>query len=227
MKLEKIEIITGEIEIITGLHIGASDIEMKIGGVDSSVLVNPVTKLPYIPGSSLKGKIRSLLELVSGKCNNGSVLTMKDAGDDEFAKSIVYLFGEAATKKSDTPVMGRLSFSDAEYINAAEIKARTGGYATEVKTENVINRLKGTAEHPRSVERVPASAKFQFTVYFKVFADDEKLKLFDTFKKGLKLLEMDSLGGNGSRGYGKIKFIKLQQDTNSFELIDVYPFPSK
>lgn len=228
IKLEQIEVIKGKIEILTGLHIGASDIEMKIGGVDSAVLVHPVSKLPYIPGSSIKGKIRSLLELVSGKCtNNGGIVTMKEAKGDNFAESIVYLFGESASDKNDTPVIGRLSFCDARYLNHEEIKKKTGGYATEVKTENVINRLKGTAEHPRSVERVPAGAVFEFEVFLKVFQGDQHRNLFDTLTQGLKLLEMDSLGGNGSRGYGKVKFSELTRNGKEFNIDDVPPFNCK
>ena len=54
--------VTGSIEVVTGLHIGGSRTAQAIGGVQNSVVRDPVTRRPYIPGSSLKGKLRSLLE---------------------------------------------------------------------------------------------------------------------------------------------------------------------
>src|SRR5512147_368166 len=58
-------ILEGELHCLTGLHIGAGKGALEIGGAD-----NPVVKdafgMPYIPGSSLRGKLRSLLEQSSG-----------------------------------------------------------------------------------------------------------------------------------------------------------------
>lgn len=56
-------IIKGEIVCKTGLHIGGSNDNIDIGGTDTVVIRDSVTDLPFIPGSSLKGKLRSLLEL--------------------------------------------------------------------------------------------------------------------------------------------------------------------
>lgn len=226
-KLTKIIEITATLDVTTGLRIGGGDSEMHIGGVDAPIIKDPFTNLPYIPGSSLKGKIRSLLELTSGRCRDGNPLSMKDAADDDFSKAIVYLFGESADAKSSTPTLGRLAFWDAKMQNADEIKKATGGYVTEVKTENVINRIKGTAEHPRQMERIPAGAKFEFKLTMKQFSGDDIDQLQDTLKKGLKLLEMDSLGGSGSRGYGKIKFAELKFGGISVELSEVNPFPEE
>ena len=50
-----------KIELLTGLHIGGSSDTFDIGGADSTVIKNPLTNEPYIPGSSIKGKLRSLL----------------------------------------------------------------------------------------------------------------------------------------------------------------------
>jgi len=62
MKLTKISQIQGQIELVSGLHIGSGNTEMHIGGTDNPVIKNPVNNQPYIPGSSLKGKMRSLME---------------------------------------------------------------------------------------------------------------------------------------------------------------------
>lgn len=240
-KLTKIIEITATLDVLTGLSIGGGDSEMHIGGVDAPIIKDPFTNLPYIPGSSLKGKIRSLLELASGKCYKGNPLTMtrtekKQDGKDEvilvaqgdpFSENIVKLFGESADIKSKTPILGRLSFWDAKIQNAEEIKKATGGYLTEVKTENVINRIKGTAEHPRQMERIPAGAKFEFKLTMKQFSGDDNDELLDTLKKGLKLLEMDSLGGSGSRGYGKVKFVDLKFGEESVDLSTINPFPEE
>ena len=219
-KLVKIIELDGQIEILSGLRIGGGDAEMRIGGVDATLIRTSISREPYIPGSSLKGKIRSLLELTSGKMGQtmGKPLTLASAGDDLFATNIVKLFGESADEKSKSPVLGRLSFWDCRLSNAAAIKNANNDLLTEVKTENTINRIKGTAEHPRQMERVPAGALFELKLSLKVFAGDSEEELLSVVKKGLKLLEMDSLGSSGSRGYGKVKF-KIK----NVDLTDVNP----
>ncbi len=222
--MTKIIEIKAKLNVKTGLRIGSGDNEIHIGGVDAPVIKDSFTKLPYIPGSSIKGKIRSLLELTSGKCK-GTPLTMKDAGNDVFAQNIVKLFGESANKNNSEIVLGKLSFYDSKLINAAELKQATGNYVTEIKSENVIDRFKGTASNPRQIERVIAGAKFDFKICLKQFENDNINELLEVLKKGLKLLEMDSLGGSGSRGYGKIEFEDLQFDEVIINLSEVNPFP--
>ena len=62
MRLKEIKSIKGKIVLKTGLHIGAGSDEIHIGGIDTPVVKDPLKGWPYIPGSSLKGKIRTLLE---------------------------------------------------------------------------------------------------------------------------------------------------------------------
>ena len=62
MQLTDMQVIEGDLELVTGLHIGAGNDEIRIGGIDNPVLKHPYSGQPYIPGSSLKGKVRSLLE---------------------------------------------------------------------------------------------------------------------------------------------------------------------
>ena len=77
---------------------------------------------------------------------------------------------------------------------------------TETKFENSINRIAGTAENPRNTERVPEGAIFDFSLALKVLDGDDEAALTQMVLTGFKLLEMDALGGSGSRGYGKVQF---------------------
>lgn len=214
MKLESIKEITGTIILESGLHIGAGDMEMKIGGVDNPVIKHPHTLEPYIPGSSLKGKVRSLLEMRSGlmphtdgapvsvktleKCKNN-----KEKADCE---KILRLFGSSGAEVDIKLGPTRVSFSDCSLDKNWKEEATIRHWAfTEVKSENRINRIEGTAKDPRFSERVPAGAKFKFRVTLKQLGPNEAdLEAF--LLEGLKLLEMDALGGSGSRGYGRIRF---------------------
>lgn len=220
MRLSAIKILEGTITLKSGLHIGSGDMEMHIGGTDSPVIKHPHTLEPYIPGSSLKGKVRSLLEMESGLMiyTDGNVASsgtlQKDAvknDKDLTAKciEILKIFGSSGADKEDETAFGptRVSFADCFLDKEWKILAKNNRWLlTEEKSENVINRIKGTAEHPRFIERIPEGTKFKFLVTFKVLQDGDD-KLFDTvLLKGLKLLEMDALGGSGSRGYGRIAF---------------------
>lgn len=220
MKLTAIKILEGKITLKSGLHIGSGNMEMHIGGTDSPVIKHPHTLEPYIPGSSLKGKVRSLLEMESGLMihTDGNVVssgTLQKNGvkSDEALKArcieILKIFGSSGADKEDETSFGptRVSFADCYLDDEWKKKAKDNRWLlTEEKSENVINRIKGTAEHPRFIERIPEGTKFKFLVTFKILQDGDD-DLFDTvLLKGLKLLEMDALGGSGSRGYGRIDF---------------------
>lgn len=217
MKLTEIKKLKGKIVLKSGLHIGSGNMEMHIGGTDSPVIKHPHTLEPYIPGSSLKGKVRSLLEMESGLMihTNGNVVssdTLKKVSNDEKLKAkceaILKIFGSSGADKDDESMFGptRVSFADCYLDDDWRKKAKDNRWLlTEEKSENVINRIKGTAEHPRFIERVPEGAKFKFLLTFKILQDDDG-NLFDELLKGLRLLEMDAVGGSGSRGYGRIEF---------------------
>ncbi len=228
MKLTKISKITGKINLLSGLHIGAGNTEMHIGGTDNPVLKNPVTNRPYIPGSSIKGKMRSLVEWRAGVVSqsNGRPLDFThiaklDATEKQQGKTILKLFGGApgGADADDALVSeigpGRLAFWDCEltddWLKEMDDKNLL---LTEVKMENSIDRIKGVAENPRNTERVPAGAVFDFQLSLKVI-DDENL--VDDVLEGLHLLELTGLGGSGSRGYGKIAFSDLKIDGESLQ----------
>lgn len=197
IKLKKKIIYTGTIVLKTGLHIGGTNTALNIGGPDKFVVRNPINQLPYIPGSSLKGKMRSLIELACGNTNNG------DATKDPKTKA-GKLFGVPSDIENGHP--SRIIVRDGELINSEEF-ANTDLLYTESKTEVTINRI--TAKpNPRTFERVPAGAKFNLEMVLNVFDGDDEDELKNTIKKAIELLEDDYLGGNGSRGYGQVK-IKL------------------
>lgn len=218
MKLKEIKELKGKIILKSGLHIGSGNMEMHIGGTDSPVIKHPHTLEPYIPGSSLKGKVRSLLEMASGlvpfAADSGGLVTvkvwktLKDDNLKKNAEAILKIFGSSGAESEEDTGFGptRVSFADC-YLNAEwKKKAQDNRWQlTEVKSENRIDRIKGTAEHPRFIERVPEGTEFDFRLTFKILDEGDEA-LFDKLLEGLKLLELDALGGSGSRGYGRIEF---------------------
>lgn len=196
----KIEI-SGTIEIVTGLHIGGSSAFSAIGAVDSPVIMDTRTNQPMIPGSSLKGKMRALL----AKQYNTAIA--KTADDD--AECLTNLFGSAKSKKES-----RVLFTDMFLDNLDELKKAGLTGATEVKFENSISRMTAVA-NPRQIERVVRGAQFPMQLIYEYTdkTDEETLlQDFRILKEGFKLLEYDYLGGSGSRGYGRIKFLDLDAE---------------
>ena len=223
MQLTKICLIEGGIELVTGLHIGAGSEEMHIGGTDNPVVKNPVNRRPYIPGSSLKGKMRSLLEWQAGTVGEtdgkpigfGYASGIEDEKKRTRAENILKLFGGAPEGDRDDAFIRRIGPTrlafwdcpiDEDWIK--QMDDRSVSY-TEVKMENVIDRIGGAAQYPRSNERVPAGARFDFRLTMRVHDDEE---LFPEVLRGLRLVELTGLGASGSRGYGKVEFRDLTRD---------------
>lgn len=183
--------ISADLEVLTGLHIGGSTVFSAIGSVDSPVIRDAATGLPIIPGSSLKGKLRTLL----ARSVSNSIVPNKSPDDD--APEIKRLFGG---DKGETK--SRLQFVDAFLKNKEQFR-ETG--VTEIKFENTINRMSGVA-NPRQIERVIRGCVFDFRVIYDIVEENEILDDFEYFAKALKLLTMDYLGGHGTRGYGRVRF---------------------
>ncbi len=223
MQLTRIKLLSATLVLKTGLHIGAGDTEMRIGGTDNPVVRSPLDGQPYIPGSSLKGKIRSLLEWQLGLVTpaNGHPFSFQHLAkhDSPEARDLLRLFGGAPGGEVDNLVKQigptRSAFWDcalnAEWL--ARARARNL-LTTEAKSENSINRIAGVAENPRFTERVIAGAEFDFRLSLKVIDGEDLLPLL---LRGLKLLEVDSLGGSGSRGYGKVALSGLALDGRSIQ----------
>src|SRR6202045_2442432 len=220
-------ILEGDIACHTGLHIGAGKGSLEIGGAD-----NPVVKdafgLPYIPGSSLRGKLRSMLEQSSGMAAPGELVYVSkrkglevrihqsDRPDDE----ICLLFGRnpgrmervgGETLESNAATPARLTVSDAPLITESitpQMRENMDDELTEVKSENAIDRITSQA-NPRTLERVPAGARFHFRMVLDLLCSEDR-ELVPRLVEALRLLEDDSLGGGGSRGSGRVQFSALK-----------------
>lgn len=192
-------VITGILELKTGMHIGKSNDFAPIGAVDSIIVTDPVTNQPIIPGSSIKGKLRTMLAKL--ETNGGKPGLLNPHNDD--SDDIKSLFGA-----SDPIKESKLQFYDLFLTAESEKELRekdTDLLYTEIKFENTINRATAVA-NPRQLERVPAGAKFGFKLVYNVEDKNELEKDFKLLSDGLKMLQLDYIGGSGSRGYGKVNF---------------------
>lgn len=199
MKLVNKYKIEGKLKVETGMHIGGMKETFQIGGSDSPV-IKTKNGIPYIPGSSLKGKIRSLLEKGYGKqeiCDCGTC-------------NICILFGCHSSKNSKRS--GVLIFRDS---NTSEDDSKK---LLETKAENVIDRVKGTTTQGglRFIERVVPDTVFDVEIIYNKFDSDNDKGLLETLRKGFELLENDYLGGSGTRGYGKVDVSEIIKKINSF-----------
>lgn len=217
MKQIKQRKITGQIVTKTGLHIGAGNDKVEIGGMDNPIIRNPLTREPYIPGSSLKGKMRALLEWKFDKVekNNG-----KPCNCGQADCKICRVFGSANSSrtKGDANNRGPTRLIVRDAILSSEDRERfiSGKPIIEEKSENSINRITADAT-PRPIERVVPGVIFNFELVYRVIdtgdcgKDDERY--FDeVVLEGLRLLQNDYLGGGGSRGNGRIEFANLKDE---------------
>ncbi len=223
MKLEKISSIKGVIAVVTGLHIGAGNDTMEIGGMDQPIIKHPITQAPYIPGSSIKGKMRSLLETkyFIDRPQTRKYLTDAKGGKPcncgENDCPACTIFGNTSANAQTGPT--RIIVRDANLTADLNEKFSHGELPMEVKYENTIDRVKGTALNPRPLERVPAGVRFDFNISLKQYEGDAE-NLMDYVLKGLKMIELDALGGNSSRGCGQVQFVELTVDGQEISLDD-------
>ena len=224
MKLLGYKKIEGKIQLLSGLHIGGDKDKIEIGGIDSPVIRNPRTGLPYIPGSSIKGKMRFLLEWDLGLIDTNKGEPHK-CGDDNCP--VCRIFGCTVKDRKCGPT--RIIINDCNIeLSEDEKKQWEKGELNlfEDKVENRINRLTGTASDPRHIERVVEGARFKFNLTYKKFqlnykdagSDNQDEKNWQYVINALSLLQDDALGGSGSRGYGKIVFDDLKLNDTAFNL---------
>lgn len=192
--------ITGLIEVKTGMHIGGSSAFAAIGAVDSPVIKDARSNIPMIPGSSLKGKMRSLL----AKAYNSEIA----AKPDDDCLQLIRIFGSA---KKGHIKRSRIQIADMVMVNTEELRKQGIQTTTEIKFENSINRATAIA-NPRQIERVIRGSLFELDIMYEVEKPDELLEDMEVIGEGMKLLQYDYLGGSGSRGYGKIKFEDVQAE---------------
>ncbi len=204
--LNKKIIVKGKIIVITGLHIGGSNNSLSIGGMDNAVIRNPVNNKPYIPGSSLKGKMRSLLELAYGYIASKNMGNVKFVGDDNPEHITTQLFGSARNDEKQRP--SRIIVRDGNLLNHDKL-GKTELLYTEGKTEVVIDRITSAAV-PRQLERVPAGAEFSLDIVLNIIEEDghqKESELIQNMFKALQMVQDDYLGGSGSRGSGQVEFL--------------------
>jgi CRISPR-associated protein Csm3 len=205
-------ILSGYIRAVTGLHVGKGKEGLMIGGVDNPVMRDALTNQPYIPGSSLKGKLRSLAEkrdpATQPNKSIGKGVTIHVCNDPECR--VCRIFGIPGQEQATAPT--RLVVRDVflEKESAESLKALDSDLPfTEVKYEAAIDRITSAA-NPRPLERVPADALFgPFEMVFNIYQDDDH-DLLATLIEAMALLEDDYLGGSGSRGSGKVRFVNLE-----------------
>lgn len=200
---------TIKLKVITGLHIGIGSDRPEIGGIDNPFIKDPISKLPYIPGSSLKGKLRSLLDTESEK-----YMLKKVNGKEKINEDIQKVFGGG-----DEPT--RLIFRDAQLskgnngsVNYFE-KYRIGEIQTEAKTEVAISRKTGKAagSGPRTTERIPPETEFEGEILIRYSNNEDLEKTISILKEAIELLNNDYLGGSGSRGYGAVKVTLTEKES--------------
>jgi CRISPR-associated protein Csm3 len=220
-------ILEADLRCETGLHIGAGKGSLEIGGADNPVVKDAFGR-PYVPGSSLRGKLRSLLEQASGLAVPSELVFLSkrkgqevrihqsDRPDDE----ICLLFGRSPgrVERVDGEVMdgaaatpARLAVYDAPLDMTSitdSMRENLDDELTEVKSENAIDRITAQA-NPRTLERVPAGARFRVRMVLDILCEEDKA-LLPRLAEGLRLLEDDSLGGGGSRGSGRVSFANLR-----------------
>lgn len=206
-RLMKMVRVSGDLICISGVRIGAARESLEIGGIDNPVIRHPITKFPYIPGSSLKGKMRSLLESVDGKGEDGN-----PCGCARSNCRVCKFFGPYKKSKHELGP-SRFLFRDATlketYRNAlAEAYQEYGLFFVETKSENTIDRRTSVAS-PRSMERVPAGTQFDFQLDIRIYEGDFEIDIRGTVEQMIHLLSLDSIGSGGTRGSGQIRIEKV------------------
>ncbi|RTI59417.1 type III-A CRISPR-associated RAMP protein Csm3 [Thermus scotoductus] len=226
MKLKAIKRIRAILLAKTGLRIGMSRDQMAIGDLDNPVIRNPLTDEPYIPGSSLKGKLRYLLEWSLGgdyilKAKDKHVFASEDPKDP-----VARIFGlapenegkalEVARERGPTRLLVRDAYLTPDSKEELERTVARGGYLTEIKQEVFIPRLGGNA-NPRTTERVPAGSRFAVEMTYRILDDLDEEYFQKYLPRALRLLELDGLGGHISRGYGQVFFLHPEKPPEAQE----------
>lgn len=231
LQLNKYVTITGLLRCKTGLRIGGSKEELEIGGMDNPIIRDPVDKLPYIPGSSLKGKMRSLLEIKYGRVgwkyrhpNREKNITGGTFHEDRSGEPcgcqqdikqcpVCTIFGPhkaSGHNLGPTRLIVRDAFlTDKSKDSLAKLESEGLQYA-EVKSENIINRRTGVAEHPRAMERVPKDTEFNLNMTLRIFRSDIEDEIRKYVMEAMELMQQDYLGGSGTRGYGWVEVRDLK-----------------
>jgi len=225
LKLEKYIAISGILKCKTGLRIGGSKEDIEIGGLDNPILRDPVDKMPYIPGSSLKGKLRAVLEYKHDRVgwsidrNSGEPRQDKNNGQPCGCGQLLNIcpvctiFGphkNTRHKLGPTRIIVRDAIITDKSREELEKLAPEGLQYAEVKSENTINRATNVAGDPRQMERVPKNTEFDLNISLRVFRNDDSETMVKYIQEALTLMQKDYLGGSGTRGYGWVEIRNLE-----------------
>lgn len=221
-KLVKHIELKGKLVAVTGVRIGAGGSTLEIGGLDNPILRHPVTREPYIPGSSLKGKLRSLLEV--NKFRIGSYVEPRATSGPCGCGGCVacWLFGCGDVRNASEPT--RLIFRDClmleDSVKEFEPLLGEGVFYSEIKAEVVMDRSTGkvAGAGPRSMDRIAAGTKLNFSMTIRVFEGDSEEDMKAAIAHAIRLLEAEGLGGSVSRGYGQVRFECLKWDGEDFPI---------
>lgn len=217
MKKETQKNITGIIHLLSGMRVGGSDDLLQIGGTDLTCIKHPVTLKPYIPGSSLKGKIRSELEKKLGKFSAGGHEPCNCGGQNDPNCPICRVFGPHKNPRHELGPT-RIIVRDAPLVEGGQL---------EIKSENINDRKTGAAVHPRKIERVVSGSKFQLKIGIQVWDLDNTFAyrgkkggeaLVEVVKDGLRDVTRTGVGSGISKGYGEIELLELKLDGQPFDL---------
>lgn len=198
---------TATIKLLSGMRIGGPKETVKIGGIDNPVIRNPISNMPYIPGSSLKGRFRMALEIKYNDTTEERNGTGPSQNSDHESK-VCILFGNGDSKKSNEPT--RAIFRDAKLTDGFEEYA-AGEEKIEVKMDR--KKMAGFQGGNRTQERIAEGAQFDFEVVLRIFEGDDESLLKSRIEEAIRIVEIEFLGGSGSRGYGKVKFENLTWET--------------
>lgn len=223
--LEKYMLIRAKLVAKTGLRIGGTEAGMSIGGAELPV-IRDYYGAPYIPGSSLKGKVRSLLEQSTGRFGRAGTGWMTDkegkkvrdgspCGCADPTCLVCRVFGPHMNPShglGPSRIIVREAYLTKETREKITQLEAEGKEFSEVKTETMVNRWTGVAADRslRTPERIPAGAEFDLEMSLRIFKGDEEQKIVEFVKKGLYLLQKDYLGGSGTRGYGWVEIQDLK-----------------
>jgi len=222
-------LVSGLLLAETGLRIGGMTEGIEIGGVDNPVIRDPLSGRPYVPGSSLKGKLRHLLEWSLGKIEvhpKHRGYTAHFCGECDAC----VIFGvssddtEVRLKAGPSRLLVRDAFPTAETVRLWDTWLGERVY-TELKNENYLDRVTSAA-NPRTMERVPAGSRFSFEIVFDIYEDADRDRMAQVFR-AMYLLENSAMGGSGSRGHGQVKFtdLKVEERPRDHYLAGAQPMP--
>lgn len=218
MKQLGIKTLKGKMVVKTGLHIGAGNDKVEIGGMDNPIIRNPLTREPYIPGSSIKGKMRSLIEWETGVLAKTGGKPC-DCGKADCKVCRVFGSGNNSSKVENARDRGptRLIMRDAVLTKEWSEKFKNGSSLVEEKAENSLNRITAEA-NPRPIERVVPGVEFDFEISYRIIdtgdnGETDKKYFTEVVLKSLKMLQDDYLGGGGTRGNGQVEFKVLVDES--------------